>query len=66
MTRYYIEPKTRKYVKGYIFLSFSRNLSNIHGKQLLNTAAKTGLDTLKTASKKVVHKEPEAKSLIKW
>ena len=37
-----------------------RNLSNSYGKQLLDTAAKTGLDALKTASKKVVHKGAEA------
>ena len=28
MTRYSIEPITRKYVKGYTFLSFARNLSD--------------------------------------
>ena len=27
MVRYFIEPRTRKYVKGYRFLSFARNLS---------------------------------------
>ena len=31
MTRYPIEPKTRKYVKGYRFLSFASNLSDKHG-----------------------------------
>ena len=31
MTGYYIEPKTRKYVKGYGFLSFGRK----YEKQLL-------------------------------
>ena len=38
------------------FLSFARNLSNKYGKQLLDTATKTGIQSLKTASKKVVHK----------
>ena len=47
MWRYSIEPRTRKYVKGYGLLSFARK----YKKQLLNT----GLDSLKTASKKVVH-----------
>ena len=60
MTRYYLEPRTRKYVKGYTFLSVVRNLCNKYGKQLLDTAAKTGLDALKTASQKVVHKAAEA------
>ena len=48
MPRYSIEPRTRKYVKGHEFLSFARK----YEKQLLDT----GLDSLKTASKKVVHK----------
>ena len=60
MTRYYLEPRTRKYVKGYKFLSVVRNLCNKYRKQLLDTAAKTGLDALKTASQKVVHKAAEA------
>ena len=46
------EPRTRKYAKGYGFLSFAGNPSNKYGKQLLNN----GLKALKTASKKVVHK----------
>ena len=46
MTRYSIEPKTREYVKGYGFLSFTRKFYNKYKKQLLDT----GLDTLKTAS----------------
>ena len=51
MTQYSIEPRTRKYVKGYGFLSFARK----YKKQLLDT----GLDSVKTASKKVVHKAGE-------
>ena len=37
-----------------------KNLSKKHGKQLLDIATKIGLDALKTASKKVVHKAAEA------
>ena len=48
MARYSIESRTRKYVKGYEFLSFARNLSNKYGKQFLDI----GLDSLKTPSKK--------------
>ena len=51
MGLYSIEPRTRKYVKGYGFLSFARK----YKKQLLDT----GLDSLKTTSKKVVHKSGE-------
>ena len=52
MTRYSIEPRARKYVKGYGFLSFVRKISNKYGKQLLDT----GIHTLKTTFKKVVYK----------
>ena len=57
MMQYSIEPGTRKYVKGYGFLSFARTFSKKYRKQLLNP----GLDALKAASKKVVHKAAEAK-----
>ena len=40
--RYSIEPKKRRYVKGYGFLSFARNVGNKYGKKLMNTAIKAG------------------------
>ena len=49
--RYSIEPKFRKYVKGYGFLSFARKFNNKCGKNLIDTAAKTRIDAAKTASK---------------
>ena len=33
MTRCFIEPRIGKYVKGYGFLSFARNLSDKYGKK---------------------------------
>ena len=39
-----IEPKERKYIKGYGFLSFARNSGNKYGKKLMNTAVKIGTD----------------------
>ena len=56
MRRYFIELRTRKYIKGYGFLSFARELSKKYGKQFLDT----GLDALKTATKKVAHKAAKA------
>ena len=47
----YSTEQRRKYVKGYRFLSFARK----YLKQLLDT----GLDDVKTAFKKVVHKAGE-------
>ena len=52
MTCYSIEARVRKYVKGYGFYSFVRNLSDKYGEKVLDTATKTGLDAAKTASKK--------------
>ena len=40
--RYSIELRERRYMKGYGFLSFSKNFSNKYGKKLMNTAIETG------------------------
>ena len=40
--RYSIEPKERKYIKGYGFLSFAINFGNKYGIKLMNNAIKTG------------------------
>ena len=55
--RYWTEPKYRKYVKGYGFLSFSRIFGDKYGKKLMDTATKTEIDAAKTASKRVVQEE---------
>ena len=52
--RYSTEPKYRKYVKRYSFLSFARKFGDKYGKKLMDTATKTGMDAAKTASKRVV------------
>ena len=38
--RYSIEPRERRYIKGYGFLSFATNFGNKYGKKLMNTAIK--------------------------
>ena len=62
--RYSIEPRDRKYVKGYRFLSFAknigRNLSNKYGQKLLDSAKKSTTDAIKTASKRAIQKTAEA------
>ena len=58
--RYWIEPKFRKYVKSYGFLSFAKRFGNTYGKKLIDTATKTGIDAAKTALKRVVQKTAEA------
>ena len=58
--RYSIEPKFRRYVNVYGFLSFAKKFGNKYGKKLMNTATKTGIDVAKTTSKRIVQKTPEA------
>ena len=47
MKRYSTEPRTRKYIKGYRFLSFQEIFLINMEKKLLDTTAKTGLHALK-------------------
>ena len=46
-------------------MSFERNFSNKYEKQLLDTARKTGLEVLKTVTKKVAHKAAEVMGELK-
>ena len=48
--RYSAEPRFRKYIKGYGFLSFARNFGDKYGKELIDTATKAGIDAAKTSS----------------
>ena len=62
--RYSIEPKDKKYVKAYGFLSFAKNmgksLSNKYSRKLLDSAEKSTMDAIKTASKGAIQKIAEA------
>ena len=51
--RYSIEPRERRYVKGYGFTSFARNFGNKYGKTLMNTAIKTGTNFSSKYGKKL-------------
>ena len=42
--RHSTEPRFKKYVKGYGFLSFSLKFADKYGKKLMDTATKTGID----------------------
>ena len=66
--RYSIEPSERRYVKGYGFLSFARNIgthatkvakniSNRYSQKLVDTANKSATDAIKTASKRAIQKQ---------
>ena len=62
--RFSIEPRDIIYVKGYVFLSFAKNmdkiLSNKDGQKLLDSARKSTTDAAKTASKRAIQKTAEA------
>ena len=62
--RYSIESRDKKYVKGYGFLSFARNIGkNISSKciqKLLDSAKKSATDAIKTASTTVIQKTAES------
>ena len=58
--RYSTEPKFRKYVQGYGFLSFARKFGDRYSKKLIDQTTKTEIDAAKTASKRVVQKTAEA------
>ena len=69
--RYSIEPRERRYVKGYGFLSFARNLgthetkvaknlNNKYGQKLADSAKKSATDALKIASKRAIQETAEA------
>ena len=58
--RYSTQPKFRKYVKRYGFLSIARTFWDKYDKNLMDTATKAGTDAAKTASKRVVQKIAEA------
>ena len=64
--RYSAEPKYRKYVKGYSFLSLAKNFGDKYAKILINTAAKTGIDAAKTASKRVVQTAEATGNLTRY
>ena len=45
--RYSLEPKYRRYVHGYGFLSFARKFEYKYGKNFINTATETGINSAK-------------------
>ena len=66
--RYSIEPRDRRYVKGYGFLSFAKNIgkyigkniSSMYSQKLVDSAKKSATDAIKTTSKRVIQKTAEA------
>ena len=55
--RYSIEPKERKFVKGYGFMSFARNFSDKYSKSLMDKGIDASKKFAKTAGKKILKKQ---------
>ena len=55
--RYSIEPRERRYVKGYGFLSFARNFSDKYSKSLTDQGIDASKKFAKTASKNILKKK---------
>ena len=55
--RYSIEPRERRYVKGYGFLSFARSFSDKYSKYLIDKGIDVSKKFAKTASKKILKKQ---------
>ena len=69
--RYSIEPRERRHVKGYGFLSFARNIgthaakfakkvSNNDSQKLVDTAKRSATNAIRTSSKRAIQKTAEA------
>ena len=69
--RYSIEPRERRYVKGYGSLPFAKNmgthatkvakiLNNKYGQKLADSATKSATDALQIAGKRAIQKTAEA------
>ena len=59
--RYSIEPRDRRYVKGYGFLSFAKNIgkniTNKYSQKLVDSAKKSATDAIKLLQKRKFKKQ---------
>ena len=55
--RYSIEPREKRYVKGYGFMSYARNFSDKYSKSLMDKGIDLSKTFAKTAGKKKILKE---------
>ena len=58
--RYSIEPRERRFVKGYGFMSFARNFSDKYSKSLMDKGIDVGKKFTKTAGKKILKETAKA------
>ena len=58
--RYSIEPRERRYVKGYGFMFFARNFSDKYSKSLMDKGIDLSKTFAKTAGKKILKETAKA------
>ena len=58
--RYSIEPRERRYVKGYGFMSLARNFSDKYSKSLMDKGIDVSKKFAKTAGKKILKETAKA------
>ena len=58
--RYSIEPRERRYVKGYGFLSFARNFNDKYSKSLMDKGIDVSEKFAKTPGKKILKETAKA------
>ena len=58
--RYSIEPRERRYIKGYGFMSFARNFSRKYSKSLMDKGIDVSKKFAKTAGKKILKETAKA------
>ena len=58
--RYSIEPRERRYVKGYGFMSFARNFSDKYSKSLMDKGIDVSKKFAKTAGKRILKETAKA------
>ena len=64
--RYSIEPRERRYVKGYGFKSFARNFSDKSSKSLMDKRIDVSKKFAKTAGKKILKKNSKSNWRFNW
>ena len=58
--RYSIEPRERRFVKGYGFMSFARNFSDKYSKSLMDKGINLSKTFAKTAGRKILKETAKA------
>ena len=58
--RYSIEPRERRFVKGYSFMSFARNFNDKYSQSLMDKGIDVSKKFAKTADKKILKKTAKA------